>query len=1092
MQRRLGGILLLVLVLILVDKNVYSQAYKERFGKNRIQYKEFDWKYYESENYEVYYYNGGQELAQQTINYLEEQFGRITETIGYYPFTKTRVFLYNSVIDKQQSNVGIRGRDFSVGGQTNFVQAQLELAYSGDLASFQKKAVYVVTDMLIQEMLYGGNIAEMFQSAFSTPIPRWFTSGVSHYVAYGWNAEMDDFIREYVYHQQTDKFARLSPEANTLIGNSIWNFVVQKYGRRSISNILNLARILRNEENSISRTLGIPFNSFILEWRSFYTNMNNNLLQAYVEPQQDFKISGKNRKEVRFTDIKFSPNGKYLAYSSTKSGKFEVTVVNMENQRSNKVYEGGFRIINQELEENLPILSWADTTTLGIVYPEGGTNVLAVKRMGEKGEQKITIPRLSHVQSFAFRRGGRTAVLTGTLNGVSDVFIYNVVRGQIRNVTSDSYDDRDVSYYRGSNQILFSSNRSSDSVYVSGTDEIGEAEVNRFNIFSYDLDFPDSSFRKITNALAIDAKPMMAATRDVYYLSDQQGIQNLYKYSFVDSVKIQVTNFAYGIKRFSYDARKQRLAFISTDHSRDAIYLQTMSEDQNIFTPVTPRKAQETSRLLAELRRERQIQNQTVRDSVIRETVPKILQNPIRREDSIRKGAIDTENYQFKNSQSIRVNTKNYQFEKADENPNPVERSNSFLDFYRNTSSNGGLSGPFNYETRMQTNNLVTSFVIDEIRSFSTLMEIEMNDFLENHRFQGGILIPLSFSQGYDVFGEYEYLKYRIDFKARYYRKSIVERDPQRFLNQRYNLDRFEFGFKLPFNQRFRVELSPFYAQTRYLDSDIRLFIPSNNPAQFEPNIVRRYLGYNLGFIYDNSVVTGTNIHEGTRAKIELESHFKASNEAETFHNLEVDFRHYQRIAKGILVAGRVFFGSYFGSAPKQYLLGGVDNWAFNRSEGTDQVGDPLFFTTLQDNSDVLFNKFVNLRGYNYNTFQGRNVLSASGELRIPINQLLSNKEMRSNFLRNLQFVGFYDIGSSWQDLSPFAESNNRNLEEIGSEGSPFSAVINNFSNPWIQSTGFGIRTMLFGFFSRIDLSFPVVNYQVQNPKFQLSFGYDF
>ena len=188
-----------------------------------------------------------------------------------------------------------------------------------------------------------------------------------------------------------------------------------------------------------------------------------------------------------------------------------------------------------------------------------------------------------------------------------------------------------------------------------------------------------------------------------------------------------------------------------------------------------------------------------------------------------------------------------------------------------------------------------------------------MNDFLENHRFHGGILIPLSFNQGYDIFGEYEYLKFRVDLKARYFRKSIVEKESSRFVNQRYNLDRFEIGFKLPFTQRFRVELNPFYSQTRYLDSDVRLFIPANNSTQFKPNVVRRYIGYNLGLIYDNSVVTGTNIHEGTRAKIILDSHLKANSNAENFSNVEVDFRHYQRLTKGLLVAGMVHFGSYFG-----------------------------------------------------------------------------------------------------------------------------------------------------------------------------------
>ena len=89
------------LILFIATPQTQAQTYKVEFGKNRIQYKYFDWSYYASENFEVYFYNGGRDIAYKTIEYLEEEFSRITETIGYPPFAKIRVFLYNSVVDKQ-------------------------------------------------------------------------------------------------------------------------------------------------------------------------------------------------------------------------------------------------------------------------------------------------------------------------------------------------------------------------------------------------------------------------------------------------------------------------------------------------------------------------------------------------------------------------------------------------------------------------------------------------------------------------------------------------------------------------------------------------------------------------------------------------------------------------------------------------------------------------------------------------------------------------------------------------------------------------------------------------------------------------------
>ena len=1072
-----------------LSNHSFAQAYKVEFGKNRIQYKYFDWSYYASENFEVYFYDGGRDLAYKTIEYLEEEFSRITETIGYPPYAKIRVFLYNSIVDKQQSNVGVNAGDFTVGGQTEFVQSQVELAYSGDYSSFKGKLVYSITEMLIEEMLYGGNIAEMFQSSFTNPIPLWFTGGIARYVASGWDKDSDDAVREYVSSTQEDKFIKLSPEMNILLGQSIWNYIAQKYGQRSISNILNLARIIRNEQNSVERTLGLPYNQFMTEWRAFYNNTNIQLKEAYVEPDAEKMVSGRNKEDYHYTSVKFSPDGKFLAYAAVNQGQIKVQVKNLQNNQEREIYTGGLKLIDQETDYTYPILSWADSTTIGIIYAEEGANILAVKRLGTKGEQKIRIPLLNKIQSFDFKDGGRLAVMTGSINDVSDAFMYNLVRGQVRKISDDKFDERDISFYPGSNQVVFVSNRKTDSVFVTGPNKIADVETNQFNLFGYDIDYPDSSFVRFTNALATAGQPHNINGDNIIYLSDQQGINNLYRYNLTDSVTVQITNFLYGIKTYDFDYSSGNLAYVSNFDGKDAVFLQSLDINSSMFTPVTPRRALQVARILAQRRRDRLGEQYQQLDTAKNTGITtESARSPLQQLDSLKAGAINTEEYEFK--VETRVDTKNYQFEKPQNDP--VVGNRSFLSIYQNASNENSILGPGAYENRFQTNSVVTTFVIDQLRSFSQLFEIEMNDYLQNHRFKGGILVPMSFSAGYDVFGEYEYLKNRVDISAGYYRKSLVRINQATFLNQRFNKNTFQLGFSYPFSHKFRAEFNPFFTETKYIDRDIRLLIPANNPTQFVSEITSNYIGFNSALVFDNTIITGTNLHQGTRAKVRFESHMKMNSDAISFNNVEVDLRHYYKLNKAIYLAGRAYFGSYFGDAPKKYLLGGVDNWAFNSTESSNAEINPLDFQTLFDNSDVLFHQFTNLRGYNYNTFQGRNVLTFSGEIRFPINQILNNADLKSNFLRNLQFVGYYDIGSAWDNLSPFREKNNLNIEEISNEGSPFSAVINNFSNPWLQSTGVGVRTMLFGFFSRVDFSFPIRNFETLSPKVQLSFGYDF
>ena len=101
-----------------------------------------------------------------------------------------------------------------------------------------------------------------------------------------------------------------------------------------------------------------------------------------------------------------------------------------------------------------------------------------------------------------------------------------------------------------------------------------------------------------------------------------------------------------------------------------------------------------------------------------------------------------------------------------------------------------------------------------------------------------------------------------------------------------------------------------------------------------------------------------------------------------------------------------------------------------------------------------------------------------------------SNGPISSNFLRNMQFIAFYDIGTAWSGKPPFTSENSVSYQEVVS--GPFTAQIKNYLNPWLYSYGVGMRTVLLGYYVKADLGWPVENYQVGKPKLQVTLGFDF
>lgn len=1115
----------LIFLLVAGAFGAHAQINTTQFGQNRVQYKNFNWRFYSSDNFDIYFYDGGQDNALIAAKFLEKEFERITDIIGYAPYSKTKIFLYNSNMDLLQSNVGVGGNKYTVGGQTDFIKSQVEIAYPGTMLAFKDELVKQISEMLINDMMFGGSLTDMFQSAYLLSLPEWFIQGAARYIAEGWSIEMDDFMREQFREDNNLKLGKLSGEDAALAGQSVWNYIAARYGRSSISNILNLTRIIRNEESSIVNTLGIPYKLFMRQWASYYAEMAAQVGQSYVYPEVEHKLRNKNRKNLTYNHVAFSPDGTYLAYSENYKGKYKVKVLNLKNSKTKTVHTSGYKVINQDIDTEVPLLSWSNNQTLGIVGYEKGKNYMWLYNMGAKSKRRITLTRFNQVKSLNFNANGRLAVMSADLNGQNDLYLYNPNRNTFNRLTNDIYDDIYPRFIPESDKIVFSSNRPEDSLYYvnqSARDIQLNTEIDdNFNIFIYEGDETDSLLNRVTNTVSKDVNPIPLDENTIYYLSDQRGIYNIYKYNLSDSLFNQVTNYALSVQDFDINFSEEALSFIMLSEDDDYVYMDKGFDlNQNIFTPKTQRQeaiqARVISQRLSETKkklREQGISDSSamvapqgpmnqqdslivnVPDSLSTQELPNTIALPMQDTIPLDSNMVNTEDYTFDAEEDENIiDTDNYVFDSPEpsderdistdnfrfENDEDSGIGNSFLARYRKLQKETRINGPFPYETRFSADNIVTSLTVDPLRRFGFNIRVQMNDMLENHRFYGGLVQYTDLQSG-NIYAEYEYLKNRVDFKARYERNGYLFNSGDRDI-QKYTMNMFKVGAALPFNITTRFELNPFYTNTYFIDLSQ---VNTNVESTFH------YGGINMGLVFDNTLVTGLKNFEGTRAKIFF-THYQGLNDPnKTFSNIEVDVRHYQKLYRDITFATRVFYGNFFGNNAQKYLLGGMSNWLFFDTDRQEE-NDPLAIERNVDNSNILFTQFTDLRGFNYNKFNGTDVLTFTAELRLPIIRFFHRGPIASNFFRNLEFVGFYDIGSSWTGTSPFSEKNSLNTEVI-EDGGPFRAEISNFKNPWLMSYGAGVRTVLLGYYLKFDMAYPIEDGIVgEKPKFYLTLGYDF
>ena len=1080
--------LLLFIGICTVSFTVFGQQERKAFGQNRVQYKKFDWHYYSTDDYDIHYYHLGEEYAQMAIDYLKEEYEKITDLIGYAPFAKTKIFLYNSEVDLQQSNIGVDGATFTIAGQTVFVKLQVEIAYPGNIVDFKKELRYRITQMLLEDMMFGGSLAEMFQSAYLLNLPEWFTEGGINYIAHDWNIEMDDYMRDFMSKKRIKKLSKLEGEEARLVGQSVWNYIALKYGPSNISNILNLTRIIRNVENSIASTIGIPFKQFIYEWEEYYRNANAQIESSYEDPEKENLFKGKANKGAVLTKVAISPNGKMISYVENYKGRYKVIIRDLESGKERTALKGGYHIINQEVSYDLPIIDWISDQKLGIVHNWYGANSLVIYDLLTRTKQRRSLLRFNQVNHITFNDNGKLAVISADIQGQNDLYLISMRRTAVKRLTKDQWDDIYPKFIPGTDAIVFSSNRPTDSLTNRLTDILEAPDM--LNLFAYDLDTTDQVLHRITNTLSNEINPAPVDRENVFFLSDQKGINNIFKYNFSTGIYHQVSNFNSSLKEYDIDPKSRNLVYLMLQDGKNRIYLEEGYDiDQTVFTPQTVRnqiKQIEFIRNRREARAEQELFEGLLADD-----------EELQEEELVSDSTTTVVVQEEEKSEELDefIDTDDFQFEEESE-----EEGFSFLSTYQKLRKEPTVTGPLPYETAFSANNLITTFVIDPIRGFGFLIETEMNDVLENHKFYGGFLAITDFSSG-DFFAEYKYLKNTIDLRARYDRsvyfyERILAPGAAENIQQKYKKNTYTLGAALPVSVSSRFEVSSFMTFTKYLNINPEV-LAGTHPNQITGGSVveesnNTFAGIRFEWVFDNTLTNGLNLFEGTRGKVKFEHFQGINNNSRTFSNINVDLRRYQKIHRELILAGRLYYGRSFGNHPKTYMLGGVDNWIANESVNGDQSGSPLFFSNSKDNTDILFTEFVNLRGFTYNQLYGSNVLVANAELRFPIIKYFTRGSIKSNFLRNLQFIGFYDVGSAWTGKSPFNEENTVNTKLIKNDGSPFEILVKTARNPWLQSYGFGLRTVLMGYYMRFDFSYPVIDYNVGDMQFYVSLGYDF
>jgi hypothetical protein len=1089
-----------MVLLALLAGPAHAQTAQEPFGRVRIQYKKFQWEQFSTQNFNVFFYAGGEASARRTAAYAEQELQRITALVGYFPYSKTTLMLYNSVGDLRQSNINLPVANAVSGGEAQLArQTKVEVAFTGRQTDFKRDLSYQITQVLLNDMMYGGSLREVLQSNYLLQLPSWFVEGASAYAAEGWSIDMDaymrDMVREYPSGNRTSPFFLRN---SRLAGHSIWNYIAERYGYGTVQNVLNLTRITRDVEVGISSSLNVPYKVFLRNWVSYYRDINTGgTLATLVVPTDANRLSSRNKRGLEvFSQPVFSPDGQHLAYAVNEQGRYRVVVANRDGTHRRTLLHGGYRTPDQQIETRLPVLAWRGNAQLAVAELLRGRMVLRLREalsLDLAGRLSRTLRLRPPTTIFApydqvldmnYSADGKALVFTAVKDGQNDIYLLRAGSRQPERLTNDLFDDQQAVFMPDGQAIAFSSNR-----YLDSTGRARPATfpnvVNNYDLFLCHLDGRAIPIEALVSTISNETRPRPLSNDELVYLGEENGIRGLYRYSLKTRQHQAVSNFATNIQDFDLSLPSGALAFVPQVQARDLLYLY----------PQFPLSADQA---LSKTSRQRILENRSqpaptpVRPAATTPAAPAPSSTasdaaPASSAPATGTPATGTP----RRSSTAPLNPNNYQFEE-DEDVTPVRprrspRAAAAPTTAARPAALPALTGPYRYDTRFMADNLVTGVAIDPLLGFGFSLQANLSDAFENQRFQASVFAQLDLRTS-NINVSYTNVTRRFDWSIAYQKQAY-------FFDAGGAGEQFRYGrhsvaptIAYPLTHSLSLRGGPRY------DNISRSL---TGVASTENDVTRNYGGFNAELVFDNSRVTGINMLLGTRMKIGVLQMNDFASQANGFGKFYIDLRHYQKIHRSLVWANRISYGQFFGRAeggsdPQQvFRLGGMDNWV-NQQYAGDRFLTPAG-QSVPDPTSIFYQQFVtNLRGFDLSRQVGTRYVLLNSELRLPIVQYFSNRPIYSGFFRNLQFTGFFDAGTAYNGTSPFGEDNSNSTIPFGGNGNAFSGTVTRFSSPILIGYGAGIRSTVLGFYAKFDVAWAWENYNTSKPKPYFTLGHDF
>lgn len=545
-----------IFILLLVATSISRAQFY--FGRNKINYESFSWQVLKTENFDIYYYEGEEDIAALARAIAENAYREYEVKFNVTIDTKIPLVIYSNQIHFQQTNIIPSILPEGVGGFFEYMKGRVVLPFNGSRSDFhhviRHEIVHVFTHYKINQV---SRRIGLFESG---GFPLWFIEGLAEYWSIGYDKSAEMYIKDAILHDYLipiNSF-RLYFAGYLLYkeGQAFLKYYEDRFGAAKIRELMSGYWKYESFEEAISDISGIDFKQLIKEWILY-------LKKKYAGDVEQQNIMNIDDRKITDRDIQLSPavyhsdSTKKIIFKSNKWGFDNIILKDPTENNEQVLIRGQQKPKYESLHLMQSEISVNRKGELAFVAKSGSRDRIWIYDI-EKRKQinNISSNELYIIRSVGWSRDGDFLAFSAQdRRGWKDLYIWQRSENKILRITKDIYEDDSPSFSPDNRYLVFSSDRHNNHYKT------------KKNLYIYNLESGD--IFQLTRSKSNQTKPHWHPDKKdlIYYLSDSTGTDNLWSIELSDSLvdsggavhHRQYTDFYNAIHTFSTSEGDQLL-----------------------------------------------------------------------------------------------------------------------------------------------------------------------------------------------------------------------------------------------------------------------------------------------------------------------------------------------------------------------------------------------------------------------------------------------------------------------------------------------------------------------------------------------------